>query len=213
MGSMDIKDLLLIGGAAAGVYFLTRGNNNTQTSGNVLPNWGIGGDIQKIIDAVVPQTNPYSSTSSTPLGYPQVATGIIDNNGNLVPSTSTNWLPSWGIGGDIQNGLNSLNGAYTWASDLLGFGPKTTDPAVSPPASVVMYGTAGNNAQDPIMQNSEAASIASGQTILGTPIGTYSPPPTYTAAYIATLPSSGTIGGGTPFQSGNGGYNTGIKYF
>lgn len=44
-------------------------------------------------------------------------------------------------------------------------------------------------------------------------IGTYAPAPLYTAAYIATLPKTGTPGGGTAYQSGNGGYNTGIKYF
>jgi short-subunit dehydrogenase len=45
-------------------------------------------------------------------------------------------------------------------------------------------------------------------------IGTPAPAAIYTAAYIATLPTSAAAAGpGKPYQSGNGGYNTGIKYF
>ena len=49
---------------------------------------------------------------------------------------------------------------------------------------------------------------------LGNPIGTQGITPIFTAAHIATLPTSAAAAGpGNPYQSGNGGYNTGIKYF
>lgn len=93
------------------------------TDQNWLPSSGIGGDIQGIINTIAPPAaNPDASFSSTVSGYAPVSTGVISSIGAPIPSTpdtSHNWLPSTGIGGDLQAGLNLLGGAASSIASVI----------------------------------------------------------------------------------------------
>lgn len=169
--------------------------------------------------AASPSTPANIQPSALAPGAPDPYTGAQPDVFTGMPK-GAQWANIWGPGyaydwkNTVDMKLSTAPKAPTAISLMPGGGSfKFTNAITQPP--VFGAGTAQNAPTAQAVAQSMGPSAYQQQqaAYAAAAKGTPALVPIYTAAYIATLPKTGVIGGGTAFQSGNGGYNTGIKYF
>ena len=224
MGSMKTEKLLLLGGAGLLAYTLLKKKDDAPLTGGIVGDLGAlggaagayGADFWNFIGGLIKPAGP----SDVP-GTPNTLSSYATARPGTIPQTpaqlSARWdarnIPNTVVPSDIiqnilkgGNFVNSNNGLFTSIENYMA---ASTNANIQTQVPVMGAGTT-QNAPPTAAQTAYAAQQAGyAAAAKGTPAyqGLYTP------AYIASLPKTGIIGGGTAFQSGNGGYNTGIKYF
>jgi hypothetical protein len=216
------KDIDTLGGQLAGAFQMPSITLPNITLPNItlpnitLPNIELP---QTIVVAGTPAASPQTPANIQPTaltpGAPDPFTGAPPNLLTGMPP-GAQWANTWGPGY-----------AYDWKTTAQPFAFVSRVPTVSSQpimsrAPIMSYaqapvfgaGTTQNApASSPTLSAQPTAYQAQQAKYAAAAIGTPAYQGLYTPAYIATLPKTGTPGGGTAYQSGNGGYNTGIKYF
>jgi hypothetical protein len=228
MGSMKTENLILLGVGGFLAYKMIQKDVNSAVK-----------DVSSGVSSLIPSIT-FPSITFPNITFPNISlpqTIVVAGTSAATPQNPANTQPSaltpgepdpfTGAKPDILTGMpTGAQWANNWGEGYAYNFQTTRDPIMSPAPIMSSYtqapvfgaGKAQIMSPAPIMSaytppTGQTAYQAQQASYAAAAIGTPALVPVYTPAYIATLPATGTPGGGTAYQSGNGGYNTGIKYF
>lgn len=226
MGSMKGQDYLILGGAAVAAYLIMKKNLNPLTQAQAALSNTLG-DLQAALARFMPTntaggTINTGSTGTGPINdiSEQINMGLLSSSGQTAaennavaraisePAAWQSFL-DWektAKQGDVWSGYYGP-GPITPTAIIAGI--LSASSTITSAEAMKIAGTVAPVNATPEQVNYAAQQASYAAAAIGTP----APVPIYTAAYISTLPTSAETAKGGAYQSGNGGYNTGIKYF